>query len=256
MTMEITDAMVEAVAVKLRGVFHGETPSKVARELLEAALSAAPVAVKVKPLKFDELRTEARRYFQCNTVIGQYQISYLGEFECWQLYSPQKSQTWKECFSRYHTSDEAKSAAQADYERRILSALSPAPVSAEPEQQPVTHRAEEAGFVEFLNEDVPYVVREIDGRCAILLGMNKRDVIGYWVYDPGCSDSDVFSSPPDLAAEIARLKTELEVRQGDLHMLKRAIEEGDPKSELLVRVNDAICETRAALADQKGPRHD
>ena len=48
------------------------------------------------------------------------------------------------------------------------------------------------------------------------------------------------------------LLEELEVREGDLVMLRRAIEEGDPKAELLVRVNDMLRETRAAIAKVEG----
>ncbi len=89
-------------------------------------LYAAPPApsVAVKALEWDEFSTELKRHFQSNAILGQYQISYLGEFECWQLYSPQKSSTWKENFSRHTSSDEAKAAGQADYEARIRSALS------------------------------------------------------------------------------------------------------------------------------------
>jgi len=53
--------------------------------------------------------------------------------------------------------------------------------------EPVSSRNDEAGYVEFLNEDVPYIVRDIDGRCAILVDLNTRKYIGYRVYDP---DSD------------------------------------------------------------------
>ncbi|MBZ9973464.1 hypothetical protein LB517_27935 [Mesorhizobium sp. BR1-1-12] len=45
-------------------------------------------------------------------------------------------------------------------------------------------RNDEFGFVEFINADVPYVAREIDGRVTILLDVESRNVIGYRVYDP------------------------------------------------------------------------
>lgn len=45
-------------------------------------------------------------------------------------------------------------------------------------------RNDEAGFIEFLNDDVTTIVREIDGSCAILLDMNTRQIVGYRVYDP------------------------------------------------------------------------
>lgn len=53
-------------------------------------------------------------------------------------------------------------------------------------------------------------------------------------------------------AGVSALLEELEVREGDLVMLRRAIEEGDPKAELLVRVNDMLRETRAAIARVEG----
>lgn len=91
---------------------------------LSAALSIEQTQpVKVKALEWDEFSTTARRHFQSNTILGQFQVSYLGEFECWQLYSPQKSTSWKENFSRHASSEAAKAAAQQDYETRILSTL-------------------------------------------------------------------------------------------------------------------------------------
>jgi hypothetical protein len=51
------------------------------------------------------------------------------------------------------------------------------------EYRPVEIRNNEAGFVEFVNADVPFIVREIDGPVAILLDMETRNVIGYRVYD-------------------------------------------------------------------------
>lgn len=47
----------------------------------------------------------------------------------------------------------------------------------------IQYRNEEAGFVEFVNEDRPYIVREIDGHVAIIVDMETRNVIGYRVYD-------------------------------------------------------------------------
>lgn len=53
----------------------------------------------------------------------------------------------------------------------------------------------------------------------------------------------------ELLAEIERLKATLDIRVGDLVMLRRAFEEGDPKKELLFRIDDMIRETRAALKE-------
>ncbi|NHT75898.1 hypothetical protein G8E10_09420 [Rhizobiaceae bacterium CRRU44] len=55
-----------------------------------------------------------------------------------------------------------------------------------------------------------------------------------------------------LIAAAPELLTELEVREGDLVMLRRAIAEGDPKEELLIRVGDMLKETRAVIEKAKG----
>jgi len=65
----------------------------------------------------------------------------------------------------------------ADWNKAALTA---ALSKAEP---PISTRNEEAGFTEFVNEDVPYIVREIDGPVAILLEMETRRIIGYRVFD-------------------------------------------------------------------------
>ncbi|MBA8799206.1 hypothetical protein FHW77_002925 [Agrobacterium sp. RC10-4-1] len=64
--------------------------------------------------------------------------------------------------------------------------------------EPVSSRNDEAGYVEFLNQDVPYVVRDIQGAVAILMGLETRNVIGYRVYDP----DSVFAPPaPSVAVK-------------------------------------------------------
>jgi len=45
-------------------------------------------------------------------------------------------------------------------------------------------RYPEAGFVEFINYDAPYIVRDIPAPAAILTDMETRQIIGYRVYDP------------------------------------------------------------------------
>lgn len=80
---------------------------------------------------------------------------------------------------------------------------------------PAMSRNDDAGFVEFVNEDVPYIVREINGPCAILTDMETRKVIGYRVYDPGCSEREVFSTP-SLAAENERLRAVLDGLRKDM----------------------------------------
>lgn len=56
-------------------------------------------------------------------------------------------------------------------------------------------RNKEAGFTEWVNEDVPTITRELDGRAAVLLDMQTRNVVGYRVYD----------SPTPETADIAGL---------------------------------------------------
>lgn len=55
-----------------------------------------------------------------------------------------------------------------------------------------------------------------------------------------------------LIASAPELLAELDVRVGDLVMLRRAIEEGDPKRELLFRIDDMLRESRAAIAKAEG----
>lgn len=61
-------------------------------------------------------------------------------------------------------------------------------------EEPVSSRNDEAGYVEFLNQDVPYVVRDIQGSVAILMDLQTRNVIGYRVYDP----DSVFAPPAPM----------------------------------------------------------
>lgn len=70
------------------------------------------------------LGEDGKSYRQANTAIGQYQISWLVEFECWQLGRPHAlGKPWRDNFSRHASRDDAMAAAQADYTARILAAL-------------------------------------------------------------------------------------------------------------------------------------
>lgn len=76
----------------------------------------------VKVLCWEDAKDKG--YSQANCALGQYQVSWLGEFESWQCCRPHRAGLdWKDNFSRHPSKDEAKAAAQADYETRILSAL-------------------------------------------------------------------------------------------------------------------------------------
>jgi hypothetical protein len=55
-----------------------------------------------------------------------------------------------------------------------------------------------------------------------------------------------------LIAAAPELLAELDCRVGDLVMLRKAIEANDPKVELLVRIDDMLRETRAAIAKAQG----
>jgi len=79
-----------------------------------------------------------------------------------------------------------------------LYAAPPAPSASEP----VTSRNDEAGYVEFLNEDVPYVVRDVQGAVAILTDLETRNVIGYRVYDP----DSVFAPHPAQSVAVKALQ--------------------------------------------------
>lgn len=67
-----------------------------------------------------------------------------------------------------------------------------------PAPLPVETRNEEVGFVEFINSDVPHIVRDIEGRVAILVDMETRNVIGYRVYDRPSIEAETVKAVEDL----------------------------------------------------------
>ncbi|MCZ7974421.1 hypothetical protein O9X80_07950 [Agrobacterium salinitolerans] len=75
--------------------------------------------------------------------------------------------------------------------------------------EPVSSRNDEAGYVEFLNEDVPYIVRDIQGAVAILTDLETRNVIGYRVYDPdGVYANRMFHAAPSVAVKALQMADE------------------------------------------------
>lgn len=60
-------------------------------------------------------------------------------------------------------------------------------------------------------------------------------------------DAHLIAAAPDLLNELG-------VREGDLVMLRKAIEAGDPKAEVFVRIDDMLRETRAVIALAKHGR--
>lgn len=59
------------------------------------------------------------------------------------------------------------------------------------------------------------------------------------------ADARLISLAPEMLEE-------LEVRASDLFMLHKAIDAGDPKAELLMRVDDMLRETKALIARARG----
>jgi NTP pyrophosphatase (non-canonical NTP hydrolase) len=58
-------------------------------------------------------------------------------------------------------------------------------------------RNSEVGFVEFINEDVPYIVRDLNAPAAILVDVDTRKVIGYRVYDPDAAQDPLADEKAD-----------------------------------------------------------
>jgi hypothetical protein len=90
-------------------------------------------------------------------------------------------------------------------------------------------------------------------------GFNGSYRIADAYFSAELADTPRFDEAKANAAFIVRavnsfdaLVAELDVRVGDLVMLRRAIEEGDPKAELLLRIDDMLRETRAALSTAEG----
>lgn len=84
----------------------------------------APMAgVKVKPLEWDDTCGSSTG----STSIGDYDVDEIedGLWGMWGAYDGYSSNP----ISTHDTVEEAKAAAQADYERRILAAIEPAPVT-------------------------------------------------------------------------------------------------------------------------------
>lgn len=79
-----------------------------------------------------------------------------------------------------------------------------------------------------------------EGKIAITAGSCGVVANAY-----GRGNAHLIAAAPDMLAE-------LEVREGDLFMLRKAIEAGDPKAELLIRVEDMLRETRACLSRAEG----
>jgi hypothetical protein len=107
--VKVTEEMAEKAAMVLnKRLASGNGLHGVSRDMLEAALSAAP-AVKVKPLPWEE----DRGFWRAQTsLVACYSVWDCGDhWECSLI------------DGQFKTAKAAKSAAQADYERRVLSAI-------------------------------------------------------------------------------------------------------------------------------------
>lgn len=118
--------------VDMMGAYHNakrtmHTVPEIWRAILAAAPQPAPRPVAVKPLEWDSV-IDGGRDRVAKTVIGEYVVSVDhpnagGTHYLWVSGQPDSD----EHHSEYRTMDAAKAAAQADYERRILSALTTPP---------------------------------------------------------------------------------------------------------------------------------
>lgn len=111
---------------------------------------------------------------------------------------------------------------------------------------------------DYTNEGFVTIIGNVDGEYV--------DGQAHCTYDVVCRCEDEFGERlPNVAANVraivhrmnnwdaeqaklAALVEALEVAQGDLHMLKKAIEAGDPRNELLTRAADAERDLSKALA--------
>jgi hypothetical protein len=121
-------------------------------------------------------------------------------------------------------------------EQAVKWALKEAALSA---AEPVSSGNDEAGYVEFLNEDVPYIVRDIQGAVAILMDLETRNVIGYRVYDP-----DSVFAPPAPSVAVRALKpfaTDADIYDG------QDIDDGEKSFNDNITVGD-LRRARAAYA--------
>lgn len=111
------------------GHHEGFTVPLYTADIIEAQSKALAAARVVKPLEWREYPTVRHDYgkgvIEANSVVGTYEIDDCAE----EMLRLQFLNRWycRKLSMSYGTLDETKAAAQADYERRILSALTPTP---------------------------------------------------------------------------------------------------------------------------------
>lgn len=82
----------------------------------------AAKGLRVTPLVW--MGQEGKSYRQADSGVGQYQISWLAEFECWQLSRPhQTGHDWRSGFSRHSSRNEAIAAADAHHAATVAAMI-------------------------------------------------------------------------------------------------------------------------------------
>lgn len=81
---------------------------------------------------------------------------------------------------------------------------------------------------------------------SFIIGFNGK-ALGSVFYG-GAGDNSEADATAQLWVAAPAMYEALDCRAGALHMLKLAIEAGGPRSELLIRVEDMLRETRAVLS--------
>jgi len=137
-------------------------------------------AVKVKPLEWHPI---SNGDWSADGALGKYQCLVSGKKYIVLLDGIKAAVQLVAKDLRTHV--EAKAAAQADYETRILSALASSERSErEAEYVPTIIRNDSAGFYEFVTEDVPALYSGIMAANVERIGTLKGDLIGFRIYDP------------------------------------------------------------------------
>lgn len=115
--MQVTDEMVRIFVdafLQANPAARRTVGLKEVRAGLEAALRAAPAA-GIRPLRFEAQDSDKTLYVSEVSIAGEYRVSHVGDG--WEV-------SVRGCVvAREQTAEKAKAAAQADYERRIRSAL-------------------------------------------------------------------------------------------------------------------------------------
>jgi hypothetical protein len=150
------------------------------------------------------------------------------------------NEIWQTVYDSLDLSEDLRTECADEVSRAIAKTFSsPASVPAPSGAEPAPIRNDEFGFVEFINQDVPYIVREIDGHVAILHDMETRAVIGYRVYDPAKARA---VPADDIAGLVERLKDHYRTDVG------MASETGDDTAQAIAALTSLSAERDEAMA--------